>query len=263
MSRLSTYTGSSPLTRGKPVSLLRARERRGLIPAHAGKTTPSRWPPPPAWAHPRSRGENAINLMPHPTVPGSSPLTRGKLKQAAAVFQTERLIPAHAGKTLTIESAPEITPAHPRSRGENPSVHEARFHRAGSSPLTRGKQARYGLLARQRGLIPAHAGKTDERTAREFSQRAHPRSRGENGYRLGHNVTYLGSSPLTRGKLSAVLSREQVAGLIPAHAGKTQLGNMLVLTFRAHPRSRGENDLTTYSPPLICGSSPLTRGKRR
>ena len=50
--------GSSPLTRGKPVALHHLVLVRGLIPAHAGKTTSQ-----PAWiaasrAHPRSRGEN-------------------------------------------------------------------------------------------------------------------------------------------------------------------------------------------------------------
>ena len=70
--------GSSPLTRGK----LRARERlvdrRGLIPAHAGKTTArpvSRSAP---WAHPRSRGENHYEYAKPENIKGSSPLTRGK-----------------------------------------------------------------------------------------------------------------------------------------------------------------------------------------
>ena len=50
--------GSSPLTRGKRVEGGARDHRRGLIPAHAGKTSP---PPPPGEAtkaHPRSRGEN-------------------------------------------------------------------------------------------------------------------------------------------------------------------------------------------------------------
>ena len=52
-------TGSSPLTRGKPV---RGRQRflaAGLIPAHAGKTPFAVTDAPINWAHPRSRGENA------------------------------------------------------------------------------------------------------------------------------------------------------------------------------------------------------------
>ena len=50
--------GSSPLTRGKLPRGGTGRRVRGLIPAHAGKTT--RKPPPTLkpGAHPRSRGEN-------------------------------------------------------------------------------------------------------------------------------------------------------------------------------------------------------------
>ena len=52
--------GSSPLTRGKHGSR-RACPRGGrLIPAHAGKTHPTRHPRRTAWAHPRSRGENSL-----------------------------------------------------------------------------------------------------------------------------------------------------------------------------------------------------------
>ena len=50
--------GSSPLTRGKPQLQTARRNRRGLIPAHAGKTS-QRLPLTDGMrAHPRSRGEN-------------------------------------------------------------------------------------------------------------------------------------------------------------------------------------------------------------
>ena len=52
-----------------------------------------------------------------------------------------------------------------------------------------------------------------------------------------------------------------VAGLIPAHAGKTLSAPSLACKPRAHPRSRGENPggVPVYS--TWEGSSPLTRGK--
>ena len=57
------------------------------------------------------------------------------------------------------------TPAHPRSRGEN--VADVRVARSaeGSSPLTRGKLMSAITQPVGMGLIPAHAGKTDERTS--------------------------------------------------------------------------------------------------
>ena len=52
--------GSSPLTRGKHLGAVVQHERKGLIPAHAGKTAIFAfrldWPT----AHPRSRGENLM-----------------------------------------------------------------------------------------------------------------------------------------------------------------------------------------------------------
>ena len=72
------YHGSSPLTRGKPMSSLKWRRPCGLIPAHAGKTcrlARKRREDP---AHPRSRGENDPGGRRQVGAGGSSPLTRGK-----------------------------------------------------------------------------------------------------------------------------------------------------------------------------------------
>ena len=70
--------GSSPLTRGKRPVPDRHRERPGLIPAHAGKTTAAVAARPHGPAHPRSRGENVVATISAAGVAGSSPLTRGK-----------------------------------------------------------------------------------------------------------------------------------------------------------------------------------------
>ena len=70
--------GSSPLTRGKLLGADRALGGRGLIPAHAGKTSPGRRSHPYCRAHPRSRGENQQAAIEEQKAKGSSPLTRGK-----------------------------------------------------------------------------------------------------------------------------------------------------------------------------------------
>ena len=51
-------------------------------------------------------------------------------------------------------------------------------------------------------------------------------------------------------------------GRIPAHAGKTHLVDAGLLQARAHPRSRGENEIEALLDPEQQGASPLTRGKR-
>ena len=134
-----SHGGSSPLTRGKQTRRNFLDCRVGLIPAHAGKTTPSEWPPPSAWAHPRSRGENSAFNELAPVLGGSSPLTRGKQGRCGVGVISAGLIPAHAGKTSTKVKTATIETAHPRSRGENPIGVALGALAGGSSPLTRGK----------------------------------------------------------------------------------------------------------------------------
>ena len=50
--------------------------------------------------------------------------------------------------------------------------------------------------------------------------------------------------------------------LIPAHAGKTCFGTLMITILRAHPRSRGENVNAIAGGTKETGSSPLTRGKQ-
>ena len=172
---------------------------------------------------------------------GSSPLTRGKRRDEAYLIHGMRLIPAHAGKTSPKHWAQQPAAAHPRSRGENSEPPMRAPSRAGSSPLTQGKQhAR--VLPHPRGkLIPAHAGKTCAWRKRERTCWAHPRSRGENGNALTAAINPTGSSPLTRGKLLACVTGVLWRGLIPAHAGKTAIFVFSLSVVGAHPRSRGEN----------------------
>ena len=151
--------GSSPLTRGKYGGELGVGRGGGLIPAHAGKIRNGASPASHAWAHPRSRGENAelgftkvggsgsspLTRGKSPTTNvlaierGSSPLTRGKFVLVDQVPQILGLIPAHAGKICSAGTTLVWNQAHPRSRGENMSASVAACCASGSSPLTRGK----------------------------------------------------------------------------------------------------------------------------
>ena len=134
--------------------------------------------------------------------------------------------------------------------------------RVGSSPLTRGKQGDGPFRLPERGLIPAHAGKTMRPAYRRSRRKAHPRSRGENQTHTRVRQTTGGSSPLTRGKPLTQFKLSGSDGLIPAHAGKTSRPRLRSRRQRAHPRSRGENVEGGHFRPFRWGSSPLTRGKR-
>ena len=216
-----SFDGSSPLTRGKPSVRNRRAVKGRLIPAHAGKTAASASEKTPAWAHPRSRGENVSGAIGQKPPLGSSPLTRGKPPHAPAIAVRPGLIPAHAGKTDGASVGAREEQAHPRSRGENVLGPLLCLSDAGSSPLTRGKLGQRIDVAVNRGLIPAHAGKTPRFSTERARAGAHPRSRGEN-----------------RG---VAWGRGGAGGLIPAHAGKTCATRARSGRLAAHPRSRGEN----------------------
>ena len=233
----------------------------GLIPAHAGKTTPQStgWPDP--RAHPRSRGENPGNLALKKNARGSSPLTRGKHRRSHRRGRRPGLIPAHAGKTLQDRLELREHAAHPRSRGENSDSAMSLLSASGSSPLTRGKRSEVNCGFLSERLIPAHAGKTTWVTLRCWRDLAHPRSRGENKLIWSPLSPQRGSSPLTRGKRLREQAQQARHGLIPAHAGKTTRGPSVPTGRPAHPRSRGENSPQKRRSPGWAGSSPLTRGK--
>ena len=273
--------GSSPLTRGKYGGELGVGRGGGLIPAHAGKIRNGASPASHAWAHPRSRGENACGFADGDLCGGSSPLTRGKCRtglyqgrrlglipaHAGKITHDQRaghrarLIPAHAGKMSAHVRLPPFVGAHPRSRGENASLRSMAAFSSGSSPLTRGKSAYQGLTGLAHGLIPAHAGKIARCPCGHGDAPAHPRSRGENTFGTMENASPRGSSPLTRGKFVLVDQVPQILGLIPAHAGKICSAGTTLVWNQAHPRSRGENRRTTRTSTRRPGSSPLTRGK--
>ena len=257
----TTSSGSSPLTRGKPRLLAGQGHLPRLIPAHAGKTRrrrrTRRW----MRAHPRSRGENVVGPGALPSPVGSSPLTRGKPCAIGSGLAYRGLIPAHAGKTYRRARRRPNLPAHPRSHGENPPRKTPTLTSSGSSPLTRGKRSCGRSGRAWVRLIPAHAGKTGKDSSAPLSAPAHPRSRGENQVASSVLIDVVGSSPLTRGKLSDEGERRKGARLIPAHAGKTRRRSSASTESEAHPRSRGENTPSRHASRLICGSSPLTRGK--
>ena len=177
---MARLMGSSPLTRGKRISLFNDLSQIRLIPAHAGKTDLDATFGHECPAHPRSRGENPVHGSASRYVVGSSPLTRGKHGHIGSGPHDGRLIPAHAGKTSIAALSFLTRAAHPRSRGENAKLHSPNTRALGSSPLTRGKHPGQSPTSPGYGLIPAHAGKTRRVHEGRPQPWAHPRSRGEN-----------------------------------------------------------------------------------
>ena len=159
-----------------------------------------------------------LNVLP---ATGTSPLTRGKPASSRLIPPTRRNIPAHAGKTLCPRVTFDPIAEHPRSRGENHQTQTRHCTHYGTSPLTRGKQTKQLATLVDNRNIPAHAGKTTSRTVFSRRMREHPRSRGENKRTMSNEALHLGTSPLTRGKLTSAIAGATPGRNIPAHAGKT------------------------------------------
>ena len=145
--------------------------------------------------------------------------------------------------------------------GENAALAGITLVPNGSSPRVRGKQARTPVSLRDRGLIPACAGKTPSRRAGPPTWRAHPRVCGENPVMDQPPGPALGSSPRVRGKRVRLLDDPGEVRLIPACAGKTSPMRTKVTPRAAHPRVCGENLLASALAAWWLGSSPRVRGK--
>ena len=171
--------------------------------------------------HPRSRGEHSITGVDDDFACGSSPLTRGALLARHPHSQGSRIIPAHAGSTVSSRLSRSAATDHPRSRGEHGIKPVLQAFGDGSSPLTRGARIRHRPLTRLPRIIPAHAGSTDERGEANGLAADHPRSRGEHLATAVWGIPDFGSSPLTRGALVQPLDEDHEARIIPAHAGST------------------------------------------
>ena len=95
------WTGSSPRMRGKrPMRTLLMPALR-IIPAHAGQTEPHQAHEWTSSDHPRACGANVAFLEQLLEQYGSSPRMRGKREHEVAGLVLFRIIPAHAGQTVS------------------------------------------------------------------------------------------------------------------------------------------------------------------
>ena len=92
--------------------------------------------------------------------------------------------------------------------------------------------------------------------------RAHPCVGGENVRGSWRVRRWVGSSPRGRGKPPSPSWAQSAHRLIPAWAGKTEMGGIEPPARRAHPRVGGENLKTPWFQCSRWGSSPRGRGKR-
>ena len=154
----------------------------------------------PCQDHPRTRGEKRLRHFIHRPEPGSPPHTRGKAASTSAGSGSDRITPAHAGKSNPC--SPTVSPFqdHPRTRGEKSWSAISHLRRLGSPPHTRGKARRSAGYMAGRGITPAHAGKRMKRSQIKRKGQDHPRTRGEKSIPRKLFICSSGSPPHTRGK---------------------------------------------------------------
>ena len=91
--------GSSPLTRGTRTPVSTGSREPGFIPAYAGNSYANDLRSGIYSVHPRLRGELALEIQRVNSITGSSPLTRGTLKNSENCLWSVRFIPAYAGNS--------------------------------------------------------------------------------------------------------------------------------------------------------------------
>ena len=197
--RFSRRRGSSPLARGLLSGLICIIIRTGIIPARAGFTHGHLARDAAVRDHPRSRGVYTCLLRVSGSGGGSSPLARGLLPQDLREDLPRGIIPARAGFTTSLLSAPPCCRDHPRSRGVYSQTPIRTSCKPGSSPLARGLRMVRKGGRRRGGIIPARAGFTCAASTTMTSSTDHPRSRGVYGCLTLCGISRLGSSPLARG----------------------------------------------------------------
>ena len=131
--------GSPPRMRGKVHNLGYEYTYLRITPAHAGKSK---------WCLRHGLG-----------YPGSPPRMRGKAWGVLYSVCKRRITPAHAGKSCF--STGNTLPCwdHPRACGEKDFTEKTDTNQMGSPPRMRGKVHKFGSVANDVGITPAHAGK--------------------------------------------------------------------------------------------------------
>ena len=170
------------------------------------------------------------------------------------------IIPAHAGNTHNIKRLEINGKDHPRTCGEHGSAARPARCRRGSSPHMRGTLGDPFHVRAGVGIIPAHAGNTQEHGGLLEHGRDHPRTCGEHYRHADRRRRHSGSSPHMRGTRDLETDLRAFIRIIPAHAGNTICVEFPKNSVEDHPRTCGEHILQASQPSNLTGSSPHMRG---
>ena len=208
--------------RGKPQEVRAQTLKLRIIPAHAGQTELAESVASSEPDHPRACGANNSVAVMSDVPAGSSPRMRGKPRSGVRPGRGIRIIPAHAGQTLTNEAGSTRRPDHPRACGANSAISANHVPLFGSSPRMRGKHLNEPLHVTNVRIIPAHAGQTPDELVWLTLPTDHPRACGANPVLSFIIPSVIGLSPRMRGKPAFRVDVAAGGRIIPAHAGQTR-----------------------------------------
>ena len=206
---------------GRPSSI-------GIIPACAGSSRLRRQGTPQPWDHPRVCGEQSAEGFKAEGVVGSSPRVRGAAGNGRYSRHGGGIIPACAGSSPVEVSLVIEHQDHPRVCGEQTNFPKTADPHMGSSPRVRGAGTGAACRWTPRGIIPACAGSSSDRSGTHLIARDHPRVCGEQILRDILLTQSLGSSPRVRGAVPNFVLTNKELGIIPACAGSRLTGQRLV-----------------------------------
>ena len=151
--------GLSPRVRGSPGRDGRGRERRGSIPACAGKPCPRVRARDRCGVYPRVCGEASVTIPPAGKASGLSPRVRGSPAYRRRARTLPGSIPACAGKPRCGQPWSPACWVYPRVCGEAAGRPSCATGLRGLSPRVRGSPQEEGVEVASQGSIPACAGK--------------------------------------------------------------------------------------------------------
>ena len=112
--------GSPPRMRGKERRCVGNDIHQRITPAHAGKSLYDFGTIQPDRDHPRACGEKSPTKAANESPAGSPPRMRGKVFGRSRGRHSDRITPAHAGKSILDFAEGVLSEDHPRACGEKP-----------------------------------------------------------------------------------------------------------------------------------------------
>ncbi len=221
---------------------------------------------PPRWRpreYPRVRGEETPCSRRAVTAMGTPPRARGGGRETWRPPGRPGNTPACAGRRAVLRSGRSEGGEHPRVRGEERELADARSRTLGTPPRARGGGRRRSGSRWRGGNTPACAGRSDGEHRPHRAEREHPRVRGEEirgSYRWAARE---GTPPRARGGGPAAEDGDLVQGNTPACAGRRCIASTPVVGGREHPRVRGEEFDPRGRGRGGTGTPPRARGGGR